>query len=99
MKLTITREDGAVYKDGYAFHGLDLSTVPLNVHALQWSGEAGWIEYINESEFCKPANEAITELPSWANDALGAWEAAFDAQAQAAASLAEQATVSGAQTL
>lgn len=98
MKLTIIRADGAVYKDGVVFIGLDLSGVPQNVHALQWDTDAGWIEFVNESEFRKPPNESITELPSWANDALTAWQAAFDAD-HVQLQPQEQAVVEGAQTL
>lgn len=99
MKLTIIPADGAVYKDSHSYSGLTLIGVPENIHALQWDGDAGWIEYVNESEYRKPANEAITELPSWANDALASWQAALDAEAQAKAALAAQNTVTGAQTL
>lgn len=96
MKLTIIREDGCVYKDGIPFHGLDLSSAPHNVHALQWDTSSGWIEFVNESEFRKPPNERIEKLPSWAGEALSKWQAAFDAMNAPAP---EQAMVNGAQTL
>lgn len=76
MKLTIIPNDGAVYKDGVCYSGLSLNTAPANVHALQWDGVSGWLEFFNESEFRKPPNEAITELPNWANDALAKWDEA-----------------------
>lgn len=76
MKLTILLDDSAVYKDGVAYAGLSLSGVPDNVHAIQWDGAAGWIEFKTESQFRRPPNENITELPTWANDAIVAWEAA-----------------------
>jgi len=95
MKLTIIPQDGSVYKDGLAFHGLDLSSVPANVHALQWDTSSGWIEFVNESEFRKPANEPIDSLPSWAAGALEAWQHAFDAMNAPQ----NQAVVSGAQSL
>jgi hypothetical protein len=43
---------------------------------LQWNGSLGHIEFVNN---VKP-NETITELPSWANDALDAWQSAYDAE-------------------
>lgn len=101
MKLTIIPSDGAVYKDGVSYSGLDLSGIPENVHALQWNGDSGWIEFNNESEFRKPANEKIDALPDWANDALVKWDeakASSEAAIQAAATR-PQPTVNGAQTL
>jgi hypothetical protein len=99
MRLTIIREDGSVYKDGVSFAGLDLSTTPIDVHALQWYETAGWIEFVNESEFKRPPNENITELPSWANDALAQWQIAYEASIAPPTPAPNQPTVDGAQTL
>ena len=72
MNLTIINEDNAVYVDGMALAGLDLSTtgIPLNVHALQWKVNLGWIEFQDNSDFTKPANEVINTLPDWANNCV-----------------------------
>jgi hypothetical protein len=70
MKLTIIKDDGAVYKDGLSYSNLSLPTLPSDVHALQWNNDKGHIEFVDN---IKP-NEEITELPSWANDALVAWQ-------------------------
>ena len=83
MKLTIIPVDGAVYKDGVSYSGLDLSIVPSNVHALQWDSVAGWIEFKDTI-----SNEDITELPVWANVCLAKWE---ETKAEAARLAAEQA--------
>jgi len=104
MKLTIIPLDGAVYKDGFSYSGLDLSIAPENVHAFQWNNNSGWIEFKNESEFCKPANQNINEIPSWANAALEKWneaKAAEDAAKEAAiqAALELQPISQGAQDL
>lgn len=80
MKLTIIPSDGAVYKDNVSFSGLDLSTIPANVHALQWDNAAGSIEFKPESDFKKLPNEAISELPLWAIEAVSAWDSAKAAQ-------------------
>ncbi len=97
MKLTIIKNDGAVYKDNVSYSNLSLPTIPSNVHALQWSNDKGHIEFVDNVK----VNEAITEFPSWANDALTAWQVAYDAeqaeiarlQAEAEAKkLAEQAS-------
>ena len=86
MKLTIIPSDQAVYKDGVSYSGLTLNSIPADVHALQWDNNTGHIEYKNH---IKP-NESITQLPSWANDALTTWQQAYDAE-QAAKLAAEQA--------
>ena len=70
MNLTIIADDNAVYVDGQALAGLNLSTcgIPANVHALQWKVNLGWIEYVDNPDFTKPANEVINALPDWANN-------------------------------
>lgn len=90
MKLTIIPADKAVYKDGYSYSGLDLSDFPQNVHALQWDGESGWVEFKDESEFRRPPNENIVVLPDWALAAKAKWEEAYVAQ-QAAELATKQA--------
>jgi hypothetical protein len=71
MRLTIIVSDGAVYKDGVAYLGLTWQGTPDNVHALQWYGVEGSIEYKDNSP-----NSEITELPAWAISAEAAWDAA-----------------------
>lgn len=70
MKLTIIPVDGSVGEDGKFYLDLDLSScsIPANVHALQWDGAAGSIEF-NEPI----PNEEITVLPSWANCCMTKW--------------------------
>lgn len=72
MKLTIVPIDGAVYKDGLSYNGIDLNGcgIPADVQALQWDGLSGWIEFTDSRE-----NQTITELPEWANSCVSAWEA------------------------
>jgi hypothetical protein len=76
MKLTIIPSDQAVYKDGLCFSGLTLANVPLDIHALQWTADTGWIEFTGHS---KP-NEEITTLPIWVNGCLEEWQNAYDAE-------------------
>ena len=75
MRLTVIRNDGAVYVDSVAYLSLDMSSVPVNVHALQWHGVSGWIEFADSTP-----NQDITELPAWASVCLEEWEAADYAQ-------------------
>jgi hypothetical protein len=75
MKLTIIPSDGTVVKNNEAYTGLDLVSceIPLDVHALQWFEDSGWIEY-NDGK----TNETITVLPDWANNAEAVWQVAYD---------------------
>jgi hypothetical protein len=72
MKLTIIPSDGSVGRDNKFYFDLDLSScnIPSDVHALQWQGDTGWIEY--DSDLV--ANQNITQLPEWANCCLMKWE-------------------------
>jgi len=73
MKLTIIPADGSVGEDDKFYLNLDLNTcnIPVNVHALQWDGAVGWIEFNEPIE-----NEEITTLPSWANCCMTKWDQA-----------------------
>lgn len=69
MKLSIIPIDNAVCKDGVCYISVSLNDTPSNVHALQWKDTQGWIEY-NDGKI----NESISTLPSWAENALTAWQ-------------------------
>ena len=90
-RLTILPVDGAVYRDAGNYLGLDFSgcSVPADVHALQWDGSAGHIEFIDTRE-----NEEITALPDWANACVAKWDEAdaarIAAEEAAAAAAAEE---------
>lgn len=45
MKLTIIPEDGYIAVDGEGFTGLDMTGVAENIHAVQFDGNEGWIEF------------------------------------------------------
>lgn len=80
MNLTIIPIDGAVYVDSYSFSDLDLSAVPADVHALQWKNDKGWIEFKDLDDGTKPQNQAITELPTWADTCKAKWDEAIVAE-------------------
>jgi hypothetical protein len=71
MKLTIIPIDGSVYENNICYSNLIWSGTPLNVHALQWNDNAGWIEFNDGTP-----NENITVLPQWADNAMDAWTVA-----------------------
>jgi hypothetical protein len=86
MRLTIVPVDGAVYVDGVSYSGLDLSFIPADVHALQWYDTYGEVEFKRSfvnGQLIHPANQMLTQLPSWANDAKLAWDAAKVAEEEA----------------
>ena len=45
MQITIIKDDEAVYEDGVAVIGVDLSDLPADFHALQWDENVGHIEW------------------------------------------------------
>lgn len=71
MKLTIIPGDRSVGEDGKFYNELDLTScaIPADVHALQWDGVAGWIEFKDPVP-----NEEITSLPAWANCCMAKWD-------------------------
>ena len=96
MNLTIINEDNAVYVDGMGLAGLNLTTtnIPENVHALQWKVNLGWIEFQDNSDFTKPANEIINVLPDWANNCVTVFNNQVAANQAAQAEAAAKASIS-----
>ena len=74
MRLTIIPSDNTVYVDGVS-RQLDLSmcAIPTDVHAMQWNGLAGWVEFIDNEDGTKPQNQRIDEIPAWANACVEVW--------------------------
>lgn len=72
MKLTIIPVDGSVGEDGKFYINLDLAScnIPSDVHALQWDGMAGSIEFNTPIP-----NQDITTLPNWAIACSTLWDA------------------------
>jgi hypothetical protein len=73
MRLSIIRADNTVYKNSVSYSGLDLSSIPTNIHALQWYETEGEIEF---NGIPKPQNEFISALPDWANTCVNKWNEA-----------------------
>lgn len=68
MRLTIVSDDNAVGIDGEFFSGLNLSALDKTIHAVQWYGEYGEIEYKTKLEnniLLKPANVLIKDIISF----------------------------------
>lgn len=71
MKLSIIPIDGTVCENGICFTHLSWTGTPVNIHALQWDTDSGWLEFNDGSP-----NELITELPVWTANAKSAWDTA-----------------------
>ncbi len=85
--LTIIKEDKSVTRDGYGCV-LDTMDLPSNVHAIQWDGSSGWIEYNDGT-----ANETIDSISAYSTitDDFDTKKAAEEAAATSAATEATNA--------
>lgn len=88
MKITVLNNDNAIGFDGIFYDGLDFSSVPDNLHALQWNGIKGEIEFYEDADGVKPPNEKITDLPNWVMPLKPQWDAADAAKKQKEADFA-----------
>jgi hypothetical protein len=94
-KLTIIPEDGLVSIDGQGYTELSIVDVPEDIHALQWYGKGGEIEYIADDYGETKPNIRIDKLPKWTEKSVSVWETtnkkAIEAAALEAAEAAEAA--------
>lgn len=72
MRVTIIVDGGFCAVDGVGYFGLDMSTVPTSVHAVQWFGESGWVEFVDVLGEAKKPNEAIVSMAPY-EAVLAAW--------------------------
>jgi len=92
MRLTIVADDQSVSVDGVHFAPLDLSQIDPAIHAVQWYGEYGEVEYKTSFEngvLVKPKNLIITDITPY-QPAVDAWNAAKLSQEQAVAAEAAE---------
>lgn len=90
MRLTIVADDKCVGVAGEYFAPMDLSLLDPTIHAVQWYGEYGEVEYKTRFEngvLVKPANALISDISPY-QFAVDAWNtrkaAIVEAEAQAA---------------
>jgi hypothetical protein len=74
MRLTIIRDDNAVYVDGRSLT-VDCSSLPENVSVVQWNGTSGHVEYDAHLAMMPTPLENIDAYASL----ITAWQAAADA--------------------
>jgi hypothetical protein len=74
MRVSIIRRDGIVTIDGESYSGLDLSSMDPSIHAVQWYGTEGEIEWkeAHPYKLLIVQNEPITSLDTF-QFALDAW--------------------------
>ena len=94
MKLVIVADDKRVCVDGECFDELNFSSLDSSIHAIQWNGEWGEIEYksvFQDGQITKPQNQIITDVTpyQWAVDAWNVEKAADQAALAAAEAEAE----------
>lgn len=101
MRLTIVRDDNAVVVDGVPFM-VDCSSLPADVHAVQWDGVSGEVEYsVTRCDHCgartKKGNTLLVDVTPYA-PLVNAWHAAkaADDEAKAKAAAEEQVRIAAA---
>lgn len=72
-RITVVKPDSLVCVDGRCFYDIDMSSVPENLHAMQWYGSAGQEER-HDPQTGRPVNTPITSLDPY-SDVLAQWEA------------------------
>ena len=80
MRLTIIADDQRVGVDNEFFEPIDLSALDQSIHAVQWYGEYGEVEFkavFENGVFSKPQNQFITDVAPY-QFAIDAWQAAKD---------------------
>lgn len=65
MSITIIPSEGMVSIDNDPFFNLDMSSVASDIHAVQWNGQMGEIEYVVAEDGTKPANRTITSMDTF----------------------------------
>lgn len=74
-RITIIPEDQFVSIDGRGFNRINLSSIPDNIHAVQWYGEFGSIEYKPDSHGDRLPNKEISSMDEF-KEVIAAWEKA-----------------------
>lgn len=66
MRMTIIPSDSIVTIDGVSFFGINMSSINPLIHAVQWHGNSGEIEWKNEfGNMVK--NESINSIDQFSN--------------------------------
>lgn len=71
-KVTIIPSDTYCAVDGVGYTGVNMGSVPADVHAVQWFGGSGWVEYVSNEDGSKPPNQPIDSLAPY-QPVLDSW--------------------------
>jgi hypothetical protein len=66
-RVTVIPSDCLCIVDGLSATGVDMSSLPTNLHAMQWYGEWGEEEYIDPTTRKMLENTRITSLDNYAD--------------------------------
>jgi len=72
MKVTIVPSDTYCSVDGVGYNGVDMATMPPNVHAVQFFGTSGWIEFVALETGEQPPNQPIDSIAPY-QSVLDSW--------------------------
>lgn len=75
MRLIIIRADAFCSIDGVGYSDLSMSSVPVDVHAVQWFDTEGWVEFTEDLSGYKKPNEPITSLDAY-QQVISEWQTA-----------------------
>jgi len=70
MILTIVTDDYRIIVDGLGYDNFDMSTLDKAIHAVQWNGEYGEVEYKTvflDGKIIKPENTIIQDVSEYQN--------------------------------
>ena len=105
MRVTIIADDKRVGVNNEFFEPVELSQLDPTIHAVQWYGEYGEVEYktfFENGVIVRAANTIITDITPY-QFAVDAWAEAKtaheEAMVQAAQAAIDQPTTTGSQTL
>lgn len=80
-RVTIVPADTFCSVNNVGFSGLDMSSLPASLHAMQWYGTWGEEEYMNLETRQMLPNVRITSLDAY-NTVLAEYQVLFDIQQQ-----------------
>lgn len=72
MQMTIMVPDRTVTINNVSYTGIDMSNLPSSIHAVQWYGQSGWIEYVFANGV-KQQNEDINSIEQFGSQ-VKQWE-------------------------
>jgi hypothetical protein len=104
MRLSIVADDACICVDGACYRGCDMPLLDPEIHAVQWYGTYGEIEYkvvAGDETAARRANLRITSIDNfqWAVTVFNDVKAQNDALLLAAIAASVQPTAYGTQSL